>query len=97
MPKRTIVPCRLGCGACCIAVSISSPLPGMPEGKPAGVPCVNLDPETFACRIWGTPDYPEVCRDFQPTAEMCLGTREHALAYLNRLEAATRPGSDAPE
>ncbi|MDW3636530.1 YkgJ family cysteine cluster protein, partial [Vibrio sp. Vb0667] len=22
--------CRLGCGACCIAPSISSPIPGMP-------------------------------------------------------------------
>ncbi|MCF5019628.1 YkgJ family cysteine cluster protein, partial [Pseudomonas lactis] len=27
--------CREGCGACCIAPSISSPLPGMPQGKPA--------------------------------------------------------------
>ncbi|MCR3872443.1 YkgJ family cysteine cluster protein, partial [Pseudomonas aeruginosa] len=26
--------CRAGCGACCIAPSISSPLPGMPAGKP---------------------------------------------------------------
>jgi Fe-S-cluster containining protein len=26
--------CRVGCGACCIAPSISSPLPGMPRGKP---------------------------------------------------------------
>lgn len=23
--------CRSGCGACCIAPSISSPIPGMPE------------------------------------------------------------------
>ncbi|MGR5456700.1 YkgJ family cysteine cluster protein, partial [Vibrio alfacsensis] len=28
--------CRLGCGACCIAPSISSPIPGMPNGKPSG-------------------------------------------------------------
>ncbi|NBX68342.1 MAG: YkgJ family cysteine cluster protein, partial [Proteobacteria bacterium] len=35
--------CRIGCGACCIAPSISSPLPGMPHGKPAGVRCVNLN------------------------------------------------------
>ncbi|HNV09555.1 MAG TPA: YkgJ family cysteine cluster protein, partial [Dokdonella sp.] len=27
--------CRSGCGACCIAPSISSPIPGMPNGKPA--------------------------------------------------------------
>ncbi|MCC6439509.1 MAG: YkgJ family cysteine cluster protein, partial [Rhodanobacteraceae bacterium] len=24
--------CRSGCGACCIAPSISSPIPGMPNG-----------------------------------------------------------------
>ncbi|MDD8045446.1 MAG: YkgJ family cysteine cluster protein, partial [Verrucomicrobiota bacterium] len=29
--------CRPGCGACCTVVSISSPIPGMPQGKPAGV------------------------------------------------------------
>lgn len=25
--------CRSGCGACCIAPSISSPIPGMPDGN----------------------------------------------------------------
>ncbi|HVK38365.1 MAG TPA: YkgJ family cysteine cluster protein, partial [Candidatus Kapabacteria bacterium] len=34
--------CRDGCGACCIAPSITSPIPGMPDGKPAGVRCVQL-------------------------------------------------------
>ncbi|WP_431264462.1 YkgJ family cysteine cluster protein [Roseateles chitinivorans] len=28
--------CRPSCAACCIAPSISSPIPGMPDGKPAG-------------------------------------------------------------
>ena len=28
--------CRPGCGACCIAPSITSPIPGMPDGKPVG-------------------------------------------------------------
>ena len=32
------MPCRDGCGACCIAPSITSPIPGMPHGKPAGMP-----------------------------------------------------------
>ncbi|WP_429347626.1 hypothetical protein [Paraburkholderia sp. Clong3] len=27
--------CRPDCGACCIAPSISSPIPGMPNGKPS--------------------------------------------------------------
>ena len=35
--------CRPGCAACCIAPSISSPIPGMPHGKPAGVRCAQLD------------------------------------------------------
>ena len=34
--------CRPGNGACCIAPSISSPIPGMPNDKPAGVPCIQL-------------------------------------------------------
>ena len=35
--------CRLGCGACCISPSISSPIPGMPKGKPAGERCIQLN------------------------------------------------------
>ena len=41
--------CRPRCAACCIAPSISSPIPGMPEGKPAGVACVQLDAD-LRCR-----------------------------------------------
>lgn len=83
--------CRPGCGACCIAPSINSPLPGMPDGKPAGVPCVNLDPVTFRCRIWNAPDYPPFCRGLQASEEMCGSSREQALAYLSHLEEITRP------
>ena len=43
--------CRDGCGACCIAPSISSPIPDMPAGKPAGVRCAQLD-EHARCRIF---------------------------------------------
>jgi Fe-S-cluster containining protein len=28
-----VLACRSGCGACCIAPSISSAIPGMPQGK----------------------------------------------------------------
>ncbi|MGK3606278.1 YkgJ family cysteine cluster protein, partial [Klebsiella variicola] len=34
--------CRTDCGACCIAPSISSPIPGMPQGKPANPRCIQL-------------------------------------------------------
>jgi len=81
--------CRPGCGACCIAISISSPLPGMPDGKPAGVRCVNLDPETYLCTIWGTEEYPEVCRAFQASYEFCGSSREEAFGRIAEIEEAT--------
>ncbi len=81
--------CRLGCGACCIAPSINSPIPGMPQGKPAGVVCVNLDRETWQCRIWGTDAYPELCRNFKPCESVCGETREHALELISTLEILT--------
>jgi hypothetical protein len=83
--------CRSGCGACCIAPSITSPIPGMPEGKPAGVRCVQLD-EQNRCRIFGRPERPAFCAGLRPAAEMCGSTREHALAWLGRLERHTMPG-----
>ena len=44
--------CRIGCGACCIAPSISSPIPGMPDGKPAGVRCVQLTRRQPLQALW---------------------------------------------
>lgn len=43
--------CRSDCGACCIAPSISSPIPGMPLGKPANTRCVHLD-DNMRCGIF---------------------------------------------
>jgi Fe-S-cluster containining protein len=82
--------CRPQCGACCIAPSISTPIPGMPGGKPAGVPCVQLLPD-FRCALFGHPERPAVCASLRPTEEMCGADREAALAYLIRLDRATRP------
>ena len=84
------IPCRPGCAACCIAPSISSPIPGMPQGKPAGVPCVQLDADG-RCRLFGHPSRPAVCSGLQPAAEMCGSSRAHAMQWLARLEAATTP------
>lgn len=83
--------CRSGCGACCIAPSITSPIPGMEGGKPAGVPCVQLD-EDMRCRLFGDPRRPAFCGGLQPSAEMCGDTREQALRFLTRLDLLTRPG-----
>jgi Fe-S-cluster containining protein len=80
--------CRAGCGACCIAPSISSGIPGMPKGKPAGVRCVQLDTHNH-CRIFGQPERPAVCGSLQPSREMCGTTSEHALRYLAHLDKVT--------
>ncbi|WP_406663884.1 YkgJ family cysteine cluster protein [Gallaecimonas sp. GXIMD1310] len=82
--------CRDHCGACCIAPSISSPIPGMPHGKPANVPCIHLT-EQFACGLFGQPERPAVCAGLQPAASMCGDNRQQALRWLGELEIATRP------
>lgn len=76
--------CRPGCGACCIAPSISS------LGKPAGEPCRHLD-EALRCRLFGLPERPACCGGLQPSREMCGENREQALQWLQALEDQTRP------
>jgi len=82
--------CRAGCGACCIAISISSPIPGMPEGKPAGVRCIHLT-DDLRCAIFGQTGRPACCAGLKPSQEMCGDSREEALAFLTWLENATLP------
>lgn len=80
--------CRAGCGACCIAPSISEPIPGMPEGKPAGVRCVQLDAYNH-CQLFAKAERPRVCLQFQAEAEICGEDRERALHLIAALERAT--------
>ena len=87
---RDCLDCRDGCGACCIAPSITSPLPGMPHGKPAGVACAQLDAD-MRCRVFGRPERPGFCASLRPSADMCGASRGEALALLALLEAATAP------
>jgi uncharacterized protein len=82
--------CRVGCGACCIAPSISSPIPGMLGGKPAGVRCAQLTDDN-RCTLFGRPERPLVCVSLRPSAEMCGPTNAAALIYLTLLEDATTP------
>jgi hypothetical protein len=63
----------------------------MPDGKAAGERCVNLDPATFLCRLWGSVDYPEVCRRFAADAAVCGASRAEALELLAVLEEASSP------
>lgn len=88
--------CRPACAACCIAPSISSPIPGMPHGKPAGVRCIQLD-EQDRCKIFGRPERPAVCGSLQPSEDMCGDHREQAIRWLTGLEAATSPDSPQPD
>jgi Fe-S-cluster containining protein len=82
--------CRIGCAACCIVISISSPIPGMPKGKPAGVRCIQLT-EEGKCRIFGQPERPDVCSNLMASEEMCGRTNEEAHANLTYLESAAKP------
>jgi uncharacterized protein len=76
--------CRENCGACCIALSISSPIPGMPEGKAVGVRCIHLMDDNRCC-IYSKPDRPKVCSDFKAEPEFCGSDREEALRILYKL------------
>ncbi len=81
------ITCCSGCGACCEAPSLSSSIPGMPEGKPAGVRCLQLMGES-GCALYGKADRPAVCLSYQPS-ESCGTTREEAMRILAELEVMT--------
>ncbi|TFW20607.1 YkgJ family cysteine cluster protein [Duganella callida] len=90
MHATTSLECRPNCGACCTAPSITSPIPGMPDGKPAGVRCVQLADDN-RCLIFGQPARPAFCGGLQPAADMCGTDRAHAIRWLTDLERATAP------
>lgn len=62
----------------------------MPNGKPAGVRCVQLD-DANRCRLFGHRDRPAVCASLKPSIDMCGDSREYALRQLTWLEAQTCP------
>lgn len=84
--------CRIGCAACCIAPSISSPIPGMPGGKPAGVRCPQLTTDNL-CRIFGRAERPQVCRNLRASEDMCGVSNTEAMERLVVLERVTRPNT----
>jgi len=81
--------CRSDCGACCIAPSISSKIPGMPAGKDADQYCMQLS-EDFKCKIFNHNSRPQVCIDFIPCEDVCGSKRADALKNLKILEQATK-------
>ncbi|WP_163834527.1 YkgJ family cysteine cluster protein [Spartinivicinus ruber] len=80
--------CRMGCGACCIAPSISSPIPGMPNGKLAGERCIQLNEQNL-CSLFGKLERPTVCLQFSADAAVCGETNQQALINLMELEIMT--------
>lgn len=83
-----VMECRLGCGACCIAPSINSPIPGMPHGKKAGERCVQLNSDNL-CKIFGKPERPQLCDSFKADKEVCGDSNQQALDNLIHLEKIT--------
>jgi uncharacterized protein len=83
--KEEFIECRAGCGACCVVISISSPIPGMPDGKPAGTSCIHLNPEGL-CLLFGKPERPAVCSAFRAERVICGHTTEEALRNITELE-----------
>ncbi len=82
--------CRSGCGACCIAPSINTPYAGMPNGKPAGVRCIHLMAD-YRCALFGKPERPKACGQFQAEPDYCGADRTEALRILTDLEEWSSP------
>lgn len=81
--------CRKGCGACCIAPSITQPYHLMPEGKRAGERCVHLD-DDHLCRLFGDHRRPACCNGFQAEELFCGRDFVEGIAILSALEAETK-------
>jgi hypothetical protein len=62
----------------------------MPQGKPAGMRCLQLLDDN-RCAIFGKPERPAFCASLQPSLEMCGDSREHAMTWLATLERLTTP------
>ena len=57
----------------------------MPNGKPAGVRCVNLD-DDLRCKIFGRPERPRICGACQPDPLICGQSRAEAVGIMAELE-----------
>lgn len=78
------------CGVCCTAISISTPIPGMPKGKPAGIPCIHLS--GGLCKLFGKSERPSICSSFQATPDFCGSNATEALQLISQIERLTTPG-----
>ena len=79
-----LMECHENCGECCVILSISSPIPGMPNGKPAGIKCIHLTEER-KCDLFGKLERPKVCIDFLAEPLFCGESPEEAKKILSSL------------
>lgn len=87
MKREMKIKCK-SCGACCIAPSISSSIPGLENGKMAGERCIHLSQENL-CLIYEK--RPLVCREYSPNREICGENQAEAITNLTLLEKLTSP------
>ncbi|MDE1232279.1 YkgJ family cysteine cluster protein [Vibrio aestuarianus] len=71
-----------------MAPSISSSIPGMENGKPAGVRCIQLNDDNL-CKLFGKPERPKVCHQFKACPIICGNTAQEALQNITELELLT--------
>jgi uncharacterized protein len=74
-------------------MSISSPLPGLPGGKPAAMPCPHLSDDRL-CALYGRSERPRVCVDLRAREDLCGSSAAEAMALIEAMEAVTRPGPE---
>lgn len=75
------------CGGCCVEISISSFIPGMPNGKKAGERCIHL--VDSLCSLFGQVTRPLVCSSFQANADICGTTYEESAKKIQWYERQT--------
>jgi hypothetical protein len=88
--------CRPGCGACCIAPSISPSHPALPQGKRAGERCPHLT-DDIRCALFGKPERPSCCSGLAPAPDMCGESTAQAMTTLLGWEALTKPRAPRPK
>ena len=60
-------------------------MPGMPNGKPAGVPCIHLTSD-MTCQLFASPERPSFCATFKAEASVCGSSRDEALSIIKMIE-----------
>ncbi len=60
----------------------------MEQGKPAGIPCIQLDAER-RCKLFDSTQRPSICAQFKAEPDICGDTPQQALNNLIKIEQLT--------